>query len=191
MRIPSRSTVGAALLAVAACTAGRTAWAGGGAATDSYVDIRENTLVDVHALADLYFQHEEPTGGAVQLRAFDVRSDQPSLNLLRATIAHRPDWFGFRVDAGLGDMPNAFLRYDPAATAHPGLSRGLSYLEQAFVTVVVHAGRGVSVDVGKFGTPLGLEDNETPANWNYSRSLLFTVGEPTYHTGVRATGRRR
>ena len=75
----------------------------------------------------------------------------------------------------------------PAATAHPGLSRALSYLEQAFVTAAIPAGRGVSIDVGKFGTPVGLEDNETPSNWNYSRSLLFTVGEPTYHTGVRAT----
>ncbi|HEY3815584.1 MAG TPA: outer membrane beta-barrel protein [Polyangiaceae bacterium] len=189
MRIPSRSTLCGAILAVAVGSYDGAAWAGGGAATDSYEDIRDHTFVDLHALADVYVQHEEPTGGSLQLRAFDVRSDQPALNLLRVTVAHRPDWFGFRVDAGVGDMPDAFLRYDPAATAHPGLSRGLSYLEQAFVTVAAPAGRGVSIDVGKFGTPVGLEDNETPSNWNYSRSLLFTVGEPTYHTGVRATGR--
>ena len=41
--------------------------------------------------------------------------------------------------------------------------------------------------MGKFATPVGLEDNESPRNWNYSRSLLFTEAEPTYHTGVRAT----
>jgi hypothetical protein len=165
----------------------RVAWAGGGAATDAYGDIREHVLFDLHALADVYFQHEEPRGGAVQLRAFDVRTDQPALNLLRMTVAHRPDWLGFRIDAGVGDLPDVFLRYDPAASRYPGLSRGLSYLEQAFVTAVIPAGRGVSVDVGKFGTPVGLEDNESPANWNYSRGLLFTLAEPTYHTGVRAT----
>jgi hypothetical protein len=166
-----------------------TARAGGGAATDAYEAIRAGALVDVHALADVYFEHEEPVGGGLQLRAFDVHADQPAVNLLRLTLAHRPDWLGFRIDAGVGDTPNAYLRYDPAATAYPGLSRGLSYLEQAFMTAAIPAGRGVSIDVGKFGTPVGLEDNETPSNWNYSRSLLFTVGEPTYHTGVRVTTR--
>ena len=53
----------------------------------------------MHALADVYVQHEEPTGGALQLRAFDVHTDQAALNLLRVTLAHRPDLFGFRIDA--------------------------------------------------------------------------------------------
>jgi len=48
-------------------------------------------------------------------------------------------------------------------------------------------GRGLVIDVGKFGTPLGLASNETQKNWNYSRSLLYTLAEPTYHTGLRAT----
>lgn len=163
--------------------------AGGGAATDTYDDVREHAALDVHALADLYVQHEESAGGALQLRAFDARSDQLAVNLLRATLAHRPGVLGFRIDAGIGDLPDAFQRYDPAATAHPGLTRGLSYLEQGFVTLVVPAGPGVAIDAGKFATPVGLEDNETPPNWNYSRSLLFTLAEPTYHTGLRATAR--
>jgi len=188
MRTSSRLTIQVACL-LAACSTRGVARAGGGAATDAYEGIREHALLDVHALADVYVQHEEPTGGALQFRAFDVHTDQVALELLRLTLAHRPDWFGFRVDAGVGDTPDVFLRYDPAAPAHPGLSRGLSYLEQAFVTLALPVGRGVSLDAGKFGTPVGLEDNETPSNWNYSRSLLFTLGEPTYHTGMRATAR--
>jgi hypothetical protein len=34
---------------------------------------------------------------------------------------------------------------------------------------------------------VGVEDNDSNRNWNYSRSLLFTLAEPTYHTGARLT----
>jgi hypothetical protein len=41
------------------------------------------------------------------------------------------------------------------------------------------------VDVGRFATPVGLEDNESLANWNYGRSLLYSWAEPSLHTGLR------
>jgi hypothetical protein len=165
------------------------AFAGGGAATDAYEDIRAGRVLDVHALADLYFQGNlgGPASGMNQLRAFDVRANQPALGLLRVTGAHLPDPFGFRIDAGIGDFADNYLHFDPAATDYPALSRGLSYVEQAFVTVNVPVGRGLVVDAGKFGTPVGLEDNEALTNWNYSRSLLYLLAEPSFHTGLRLT----
>jgi hypothetical protein len=166
----------------------RDGFSGGGAATDAYGDIREGVPVDVHGLVDLYAQHDfEHPPGPVQLRAFDVRSDAPSLDFARLTVARRPDTFGFRLDAGVGDTPNGYLRSDPAAATHPQLSRVLSYVEQAFATVKLPGDRGVEIDVGKFGTPVGLEENEAQQNWNYSRSLLYTWAEPTSHTGLRVT----
>jgi hypothetical protein len=174
-----------------ASAASRTASAGGGAATDAYEGIREKAPLDVHALVDLYSQHDFgwPPSGTVQLRAFDVRSDVPSLNFARLTVARRPEVLGFRLDAGVGDTADGYLRADPAASTYPRLSRVLSYVEQAFVTarLPVAAGHDVAIDAGKFGTPVGLEDNETQQNWSYSRSLLDTWAEPTTHTGVRAT----
>ena len=166
-----------------------TAFGGGGAETSAYEDIDGSRAIDVHGLADFYAQHtvHRPPQGTVQFRAFDVRSDEPYLNFLRLTLAHRPGPYGFRLDVGLGDTPNGYVRSDPAASAYPGLSRTLSYVEQAFVTAIVPLGRGVTIDIGKFGTPIGLEDNETQHNWNYSRSLLYTLAEPTYHAGVRFT----
>jgi hypothetical protein len=176
---------------VAACGVSRSAYAGGGAATDAYEGVREGAPVDVHGLIDLYAQHAlgRPRFLPVQLRAFDVRSDVLALGFARITLAHRPDddGFGFRLDAGVGDTPDAYLRADPAAAEHPGLSRGLSFIEQGFVTAHLPVGRGVAVDAGKFNTPVGLEDNETQQNWNTSRGLLFTWAEPTMHTGVRVT----
>jgi len=184
-----RARAAAALVGAFGLAASRPALAGGGAATDAYDGVRRDRWLDVHGLLDVYVQHDfdEPASREVQLRAFDGRSDAPALNLLRVTVAHAPDWLGFRLDAGVGELPDAYLTFDPEATDHPDLARALSYVEQGFVTAVVPVGRGVAVDVGKFGTPVGLEDNETLANWNYSRSLLFLLAEPSYHTGLRAT----
>jgi hypothetical protein len=187
---PSRQRLRLAPLVALALLAdlGGAARASGGAATDSYDDIRA-VAIDVHGLADLYMQgnFNAPPSGSSQLRAFDGVAGEPSLGLMRITVAHKPDLFGFRVDVGVGDLPNAYLRFDPAASTHPDLSRGLSYLEQAFVTATVPVGRGIAVDVGKFGTPVGLEDNESMGNWNYSRSLLYLLAEPSYHAGLRVT----
>jgi hypothetical protein len=63
----------------------------------------------------------------------------------------------------------------------------LSRVEQAFVTAVLPLGTGLILDVGKFNTPVGQEDNESLLNWNYSRSLIFTLAEPSYHSGLRFT----
>jgi hypothetical protein len=187
-----RWSVGALALG-AACAVGRTAVAGGGAATDAYQDVRPRAPLDVRGLIDLYAQHAlgRPRFLPVQLRAFDVHSDVLSLSFARLTVARRPregaDGLGFRLDAGVGDTPDGYLRSDPAASAHPGLSRALSYVEQAFVTARLPLGRGIDVDAGKFGTPVGLEDNETQQNRNTSRSLLYSWAEPTVHTGLRVT----
>ena len=147
------------------------------------------TSIDVHGLADFYFQKDlaRSAPGTAEFRAFDVWTNLPSASLVRLTIAHRPGTFGFRLDAGSGDTLDAYFRSDPASLTYPTLSRWLSHVEQGFVTVVLPLGRGLSLDLGKFATPIGLEDNESLAAWNYSRSLLFTLGEPTFHAGLRLT----
>lgn len=177
--------------AAAVATYGLRAHAGGGAATDAYDGISD-AAVDVHALADVYLQGniEAPTTHQALIRAYDPRADEPALGALRLTVARRPGehrLWGFRLDADVGDLADAYLRFDPAQAAYPGLSRALSYIEQAFVTFVVPVGRGMAIDAGKVGTPVGLEENEAQANWSYSRSLLFLLGEPSYHAGLRAT----
>ena len=171
--------------------ASRLAFAGGGPATDAYDSISESAPVDVHGLLDLYVLHafNQPASSRTQLRAFDDTGNQPALGLLRLTLAHRPGRFGFRLDVGAGDTANAFLGADPAASQHPDLSRAFSFVQQAFLSVVVPLGSGIAVDAGKFATPVGLEDNESVTNWNYSRSLLYTLAEPALHTGVRLTYR--
>jgi hypothetical protein len=49
--------------------------------------------------------------------------------------------------------------------------------------------RALQVDLGKFTTPMGFEDNKSLTNWSYSRSLLYSWAEPSLHTGLRVTSR--
>jgi Putative beta-barrel porin-2, OmpL-like. bbp2 len=175
--------VAAALL----CCPWRLALAGGGPATDAYDDISKTAAVDMHGLGDVYLVHNfnDPVSGTNQLREFDFNSDDPSLSYLRLTLAHRPGRIGFRIDAGVGDTADIYYQQDPAVTTHPTLARSLSYIEQAFVTVMVPLEREIQVDVGRFSTPVGLEDNESLTNWNYSRSFLYSWAEPSLNTGLR------
>jgi hypothetical protein len=179
-----KPTLGAALIVI---FSRGVALASGGAATDAYDDIDAAAAVDVHGLADVYGVHnfDEPTSGTNHLRAFDFVSGRPALGYLRLTLARRPRRVGFRLDAGFGDVAVGYEHDDPALARHPRWARGASYVGQAFFTAVVPLERPVSIDVGKFGTPVGLEDNESLPNWNYSRSFLYTWAEPSLHTGLR------
>ena len=163
--------------------------AGGGADTDPYEDVSDGRRLWIGGIADLYAMHNfnSPASGTNQLRQFDIHSDLPSINFVRLTLAHKPRRIGFRIDAGFGNTADVYFAEDPASVRHPDVARAFSYLEQAFVTVVLPFGHRIAIDVGKFNTPVGLEDNETPTNWNYSRSLIFTFAEPTLHTGTRVT----
>jgi hypothetical protein len=167
--------------------------AGGGAATDAYDGIDPGTRLDVHGFLDVFalrnFNH--PISGKNQLRAFDFAANQVALGYARITLAHRPQRVGFRVDAGFGDTAQVFEADDPASVDHPHLARAASFVQQAFATAMVPLPRELELelDAGRFGTPVGLEDNESLPNWNYGRSLLFSWAEPTLHTGLRATCR--
>src|SRR5580698_9330010 len=110
MRSRAAKAVGVAVFL--ACSSSRDARAGGGAATDAYDDIVARTWLDVHAMADLYVQHDfaNPPAGLIGLRAFDTHSDAVRVNLFRLTVARAPDWLGFRVDLGVGDLPDAYVR---------------------------------------------------------------------------------
>jgi putative OmpL-like beta-barrel porin-2 len=90
--------------------------------------------------------------------------------------------FRARANCGSSTSPPTKLR---SATR----ARATSFLQQAFASAIVPLAREreLELDAGRFGTPVGLEDNESLPNWNYGRSLLFSWAEPTLHTGLRAT----
>lgn len=138
--------------------------------------------IDVSGLVDGYysFNFNHPASGDNQLRNFDVKANQFSLNMAKLTFEHSADPIGFRLDFGFG---RAFEMVHGAETA-PDVFRNI---EQAYLSVKPASLGGFQADFGKFVTSAGAEVIETNANWNYSRSLLFAWAIPYYHFGVRTS----
>jgi hypothetical protein len=58
-------------------------------------------------------------------------------------------------------------------------------IEEAYGSYLAPVGKGLQIDVGKFVTNAGAEVSEAKDDFNYSRSLLFQLAIPLYHSGVR------
>ena len=119
----------------------------------------------------------DPALGLAEFRNFDWKQGW-QLNAAEVTVERDGPRFGFRVDAGYGEMFRIMNLADPWR----GPNR---YISQAFVSYKPL--RKLRIDFGKFYTSAGGEVPESYNNFNYSRSLLFTLGEPYYHFGLRAT----
>lgn len=118
------------------------------------------------------------------LRNFDVAHNSFSLNLAELAIEKKPTAMsrgGFRVDFNYGPtaaLVNAF---------EPNGATSLQNVQQAYISYLAPVGTGLQFDFGKFVTMMGNEVIETKDNWNYSRSLLFALAIPYYHTGMRVS----
>jgi putative OmpL-like beta-barrel porin-2 len=122
---------------------------------------------------------DRPGSGLNEYRNFDLKQGL-ELNAAAITLEKDGPLFGFRIDAGFGEMFRIMNLPDPWG----GPNR---YVSQAYFSYKPMRNGRLRVDFGKFYTSAGAEGPETYNNFNYSRSLLFVLGEPYYHLGARAT----
>jgi len=136
---------------------------------------------------DTYYEYNfnNPVGRVNLLRAYDVLSNEFSLNQASVVIEHAPNpaegsrWGG-RLDLQFGQATDT-LQGNPSNEPRPDIYRNIF---QAYGTYVVPIGKGWNVDFGKWGSSLGIEGNYTKDQINYSRSYWFNF-LPFYHMGVR------
>jgi hypothetical protein len=117
-----------------------------------------------------------------QGRSFDVRHNALSLQLAKLTLERKNSKdspLGFRVDVGLGDTVDRIISVSDSSR-----NDATKHVLQAYASYVAPLGSGLTVDFGKFYTPVGAEVIETKDNFNYSRGWLFAFG-PYYHAGLR------
>ena len=136
-------------------------------------------LVDAHY--DWFSSRPE---GDAQYRNFDTRHDQFRVAMAQLWIAKAPtaaSRAGYKVRLSGGPASTIVQSLEPDA------SPVLQAIEEGFISYLAPVGKGLQVDVGKFVTQHGAEVIEAKDNWNYSRSLLFALAIPYYHSGVRAT----
>jgi hypothetical protein len=140
----------------------------------------------LNVMVDGYYQYNfnNPIGRVNLLRAYDVL-DAFVLNQATLVLENAPDPehgkpYGLRVDLQFGHA-TATLQGNLANEPRPEVYRNIF---QAYGTYVIPVGSGLTVDFGKWASSLGIENNFTQDQFNYSRSYWFNF-LPYYHMGVR------
>ena len=141
-------------------------------------DIKFGGLVDGYYTVNT----NHPASGTNGMYNFNVKANQFSLNMAKFSLSHSADPIGFQLDLGFGRAFDMIHAFEPSTA--PQFMRNI---EQAYVSWKPEKTGGLQLDFGKFVTSAGAEVIESHANWNYSRSLLFSWAIPYYHFGLRAT----
>jgi hypothetical protein len=126
-----------------------------------------------------------PPDGNNAFRAYDVKTDSFALQQAAVVIDAPPSVadgrrYGLRVDLQFGEAVGT-LQGNPANEPRPDLYRNVW---QAYGTYVLPVGRGLTMDLGKFASPLGLETNYAKDDDHFTRALLYDF-LPFYHAGAR------
>jgi hypothetical protein len=136
---------------------------------------------------DTYYSYNfnAPIGRVNRLRAYDVTSNNFSLNQASLIIENTADLangkrWGARLDLQFGQATQT-LQGNPANEPRPDIYRNIF---QAYGTYIIPIGHGITADFGKWSSSLGIEGNYTKDQMNYSRSFWFDF-LPFYHMGLR------
>jgi hypothetical protein len=142
---------------------------------------------DVRVFADAYYglnyNFPKPQGGNDVIRAFDSANGF-SLAWAGIDISHAADPVGGTLALRFG--PSA-KRYNSSCLGSKcDASYGLENIKQAFASWRPGGENSpVSIDFGKFDTIYGAEVAESQDNINYTRGVLYWLGQPLFHTGLR------
>jgi Putative beta-barrel porin-2, OmpL-like. bbp2 len=140
--------------------------------------------VEVSGIVDGYYGYNSnKVDMFTQGRAFDVRHNAFSLQLASIRLERKnskDNPLGFRIDLGVGETVDRIISVSDSSR-----NDATKHVLQAYASYVAPVGTGLTLDFGKFYTPIGAEVIESKDNFNYTRGWLFTYG-PYYHTGVRA-----
>ncbi|PYU54792.1 MAG: hypothetical protein DMG55_30320, partial [Acidobacteria bacterium] len=150
------------------------------------LDFLRNTTINLGMDGYYAYNFNRPVGRVNLLRAYDVLSNNFSLNQASIIFERAPDLsqgrrFGGRLDLQFGQATDT-LQGNPANEPRPQIYRNIF---QAYGTYIAPVGNGLTLDFGKWSSSLGLENNYTKDQMNYSRSYYFDF-LPFYHTGIRA-----
>ena len=151
------------------------------------LDFLRETTINLGIDGYYAYNFNRPVGRVNLLRAYDVLSNEFSLNQASVILEHTPDVsagrrFGARLDLQFGQATDT-LQGNPANEPRPQIYRNIF---QAYGTYILPVGTGFTLDVGKWSSSLGIEGNYSKDQLNYSRAFWFNF-LPFYHMGVRAS----
>jgi hypothetical protein len=128
-------------------------------------------------------------GGVNELRFYD-HAGGFTFNAAELSLKKDPSetyrfGYGAVITAGLDSQKNHSLGiFRDADDGAPFYRNTEKFdLPEAYVSYLVPLGSGLTLKAGKWATLIGYEVYETPKNFNFSRSFLYTLGTPYTHTG--------
>jgi Putative beta-barrel porin-2, OmpL-like. bbp2 len=130
-------------------------------------------------------------GGVNELRVYDY-DEGFTFNMAEFSIKKDPSeqypfGFGLVLTAGKDAQKNHSLGiFRDADDAFPFRNTPPVDLQEAYVSIKIPLGSGLTVKAGKWASLLGYEVIESPSNLNFSRGFLFNFAGPFTHTGVVA-----
>ncbi len=150
-------------------------------------NLSDNLGISVHALVDAGYEHNfnQPTANTNVFRAWD----QDGFQLTQGNLhIERDGTVGFVTDINVGQVANAISSVTHYSNPTPVGGQWID-ATQYYLTYTAPFGSGVNFEAGRFVTLLGAEiipvyNNQ---NFNESRGLVFNLGEPLTHTGIRAS----
>lgn len=145
----------------------------------------DNIAINGFTSASYSFNMNIPDSRLNQMRVFDTDDNSFKIDVIELSLqrlATRPGEAGFCFHLTAGSSV-------PRAARSSGLDIGDLDFHQMYLRYVVDAGAGITVDIGKFVTPLGYEliEGYDGFNDNATRSFLFGYAIPFTHTGVRVS----
>ena len=165
----------------------------GGAGDDAPAKISIASLlgpVTLSGFGDVYYSYDynHPQTNLAGLRSFEAPTNGFNFNMAELILDKAPDAMttesrlGYHVSAGYGYGAKIVNGSD-----NNGFGDGSNFfLKEAYLDYLFPVGKGLTLTVGKFVTPMGAEVIESNANWNYSRGLLFDYAIPFFHFGANA-----
>lgn len=131
--------------------------------------------LQLHGFGVLGYQADTSSGE----NAFDASA--LAVSLFQSTLSHRLSFFGQLTAHQAEEEP--FI--GPEGDAEGGDAGGTeTEIDNLFANWVASPSHGIDVTFGKFDSPLGLERDDAPLNFQATNSFLFDFGRPIKFTGV-------
>jgi hypothetical protein len=154
---------------------------------DFKTQIETDLGVKIHGLVDASYEHNfnQPVNNVNLTRAWD----EDGFQLTQGNLHIEKDGtVGFVTDLNVGQVANSVSAATHFSNLN-GFGPGGQWIDatQYYLTYTLGLGSGIALQAGRFVTLLGAEviPTYTNQNFNESRGLLFTLGEPLTHTGIQ------
>jgi hypothetical protein len=143
----------------------------------------DNLAINGFTSASYSFNANIPDSRLNRMRVFDTDDNSFKIDVIELSLqrlATQPGEAGFCFHLTAGSSV-------PRVARSSGLDIGDLDFHQMYLRYIADVGAGLTVDIGKFVTPLGYEliEGYDGYNDNATRSFLFGYAIPFTHTGVR------